>query len=118
MVRLLSVAAPKHAVSPHSSLITHHSSLVTAFFAPVVQRIGHHATNVEIGIRVLAGVPFGRVRPIGSATSLLSWRYVGSNPTAPTPGSSNGKMCARLAQHRGSSPRPGTRVFRSILTGK
>jgi len=24
------------------------------------------------------------------------------------PGSSNGKMCARLAQHRGSSPRPGT----------
>jgi len=24
------------------------------------------------------------------------------------PGSSNGKMCARLARHRGSSPQPGT----------
>jgi hypothetical protein len=81
----------------------------TKVYASVVQKIGHHATNVEIGIRVLAGVPFGRVRPSGPATSLLSWRYVSSNLTAPSmPGSSNGKMCARLAQHRGSSPRPGT----------
>ncbi len=98
------VIAPDEGARQSSILWT-----TTKVFAPVVQRIGHHATNVEIGIRVLAGVPFGRVRPSGSATSLLSWRYVSSNLTAPSmPGSSNGKMCARLAQHRGSTPRPGT----------
>ena len=82
-------------------------------FAPIVQRIGHHATNVEIGIRVLVGVPdFGRVRPTGTATSLLSWRHVGSNPTAPfMPGSSNGRMLPRLGRHQGSNPWPGTRFF-------
>ena len=73
------VIAPDQGARQSSILWT-----TTKVFASVVQRIGHHATNVEIGIRVLAGVPYGRVRPIGSATSLLSWRYVSSNLTAPS----------------------------------
>ena len=46
---------------------------------------GQYATNVQTGVQILSGVPrCGRVRPIGSATSLLSWRYVSSNLTAPS----------------------------------
>ena len=99
------VIAPDEGARQSSILWT-----TTNFTPPSFNGLGHHATNVETGVQILSGVPrCGRVRPIGSATSLLSWRYVSSNLTAPSmPGSSNGKMCARLAQHRGSSPRPGT----------
>ena len=99
------VIAPDQGARQSSILWT-----TTKVFAPVVQRI--RTPRYERGDRDSSsrgGTMFGRVRPIGSATSLLSWRYVSSNLTAPSrPGSSNGKMCARLAQHRGSSPRPGT----------
>ena len=101
------VIAPDQGARQSSILWTTTSGLVAQ---PGRERL---ATNEKVAGSnpVEPSMFFGRVRPIGSASRLLSWRCVSSNLTAPSrPGSSNGKMCARLAQHRGSTPRPGTKL--------